>query len=112
MPSRLLIGASARIHYPGSAGKPEFGISRGLQLLNVTYGGTLLQDIPTQCPEALHHRVPGKCEHHDQGIKDLAPDFVAGVQWHPEFHEPSDPVTRDDMAILHDLLAAARQARG
>ena len=144
-----------------AAGKPVFGICRGLQLLNVTYGGTLLQDIATQRPQALHHRVAGKYEHHHhsvefvpgthlaslfpdvarattnsihhQGIKDLAPDFVvearcpedgmieavrrrgpvfvAGVQWHPEFHDPGDPATLDDTPILLDFLAAARRAR-
>ena len=70
---------------------------------------------------------------HHQGIKDLAPGFVveatcpedgmveairgpgpgylAGVQWHPEFHLPDDPVTLDDSVILRDFLAAARAAR-
>jgi putative glutamine amidotransferase len=144
-----------------AAGKPVFGICRGLQLLNVTYGGTLLQDIGTQWPSALPHRVASRYEHHHhavefvsgtrlaglfagmkrattnsihhQGIKDLAPGFVvearcpddgmveairmtgpgfvAGVQWHPEFHEPDDPATLDDTPILLDFLAAARSAR-
>ncbi len=144
-----------------AAGKPVFGICRGLQLLNVTFGGTLLQDIGTQRPEALDHRMLGKYEQHfhrvefvpgshlaalypglsaattnsihHQGIKDLAPGFVvearcpddgmveairrpgpgfvAGVQWHPEFHLPGDPVTLDDAPILHDFLQAARAAR-
>jgi len=144
-----------------AAGKPVFGICRGLQLLNVTYGGTLLQDIATQRPEALDHRMLGRYEHHHheveflpgthlaslfpdvsrattnsihhQGIKALAPGFVveahcpedgmieairrhgpgfvAGVQWHPEFHDPDDPTTLDDTPILHDFLAAARAAR-
>ena len=71
---------------------------------------------------------------HHQGIKDLAPGFVvearcpedgvveavrrpgegfvAGVQWHPEFHEPGHPQTLDDRPILQDFLAAARAARG
>ena len=143
------------------AGKPVFGICRGLQLLNVAYGGTLLQDIGTQRPQALSHRVAGKYEQHfhavefvpgtrlaglfagtsrattnsihHQGIKDLAPGFVveahcpddgmieavrrvgpgfvAGVQWHPEFHRPGDPVTLDDTPILRDFLEAAAAAR-
>jgi putative glutamine amidotransferase len=86
------------------AGKPVFGICRGLQLLNVMFGGTLWQDIPTQRPGAHAHRVPGKYEKHfheieiepgsrladlypgvrravtnsihHQGIKALAPGFV------------------------------------
>jgi putative glutamine amidotransferase len=145
-----------------AARKPVFGICRGLQLLNVSFGGTLLQDIGTQRPEALDHRVAGKYEHHfhsiefvpgthlaalyggvtrattnsihHQGIKDLAPGFfvearcpedgmieairgagpgfVAGVQWHPEFHRPDDPQTLDDTPILRDFLAAAARAKG
>jgi putative glutamine amidotransferase len=86
------------------AGKPVFGVCRGLQLLNVMFGGTLLQDIATQRPESREHRVLGKYERHfheielvpgtrlaqlypgvtravansihHQGIKDVAPDFV------------------------------------
>ena len=37
------------------AGKPVLGICRGLQLLNVAFGGTLYQDISTQVPGALTH---------------------------------------------------------
>lgn len=87
-----------------AAGKPVFGVCRGLQLINVAFGGTLLQDIPTQKPEALVHRdaqvydqnfhdlelVPntrletllaGASSYkinsiHHQGVKDLAPGFI------------------------------------
>jgi putative glutamine amidotransferase len=80
-----------------------FGVCRGLQLINVAFGGTLYQDISTQRPQALKHRdteaydqnfhelavVPktrlsqllaGSSSYkinsiHHQGIKDLAPGF-------------------------------------
>jgi len=87
-----------------NAGKPVFGICRGLQLINVAFGGTLYQDIPTQRPQALVHRdavaydlhfhdlavEPGSRldalladqtsrkinSVHHQGVKDLATGFV------------------------------------
>lgn len=86
-----------------AAGKPVFGICRGLQLINVAHGGTLYQDISTQKPGALVHRdaaaydlnfhtvevLPGtrlerllgdQHRHkinsvHHQGIKSVAPGF-------------------------------------
>jgi putative glutamine amidotransferase len=37
------------------AGKPVLGVCRGLQLINVAYGGTLYQDITQQVPKARRH---------------------------------------------------------
>ena len=143
------------------AGKPIFGVCRGLQLINVAFGGALYQDIETQHPGAQQHRNATTYDQHfhdiqilpdshlaklypnmprarvnsihHQGIKRLAPGFVvearcpedgvveairregepyvAGVQWHPEFHEPGHPRTLDDRAILADFLAACAAAR-
>ena len=86
-----------------AAGKPVFGICRGMQLINVAFGGSLYQDIATQLPEAQTHRasnydmnlhevkvepgtrlaelLPGRPSHrinsvHHQAVKDLAPEFV------------------------------------
>ncbi len=47
-----LLGAAVRQH------KPIFGICRGEQMINVYFGGTLWQDLPTEFPkhEVLHRR--------------------------------------------------------
>lgn len=36
---------------------PVLAICRGVQVLNVAAGGTLYQDLPTQTPSAVNHRV-------------------------------------------------------
>jgi len=38
---------------------PTFAICRGLQLLNVALGGSLVQDIPSQRPDSLDHDPAG-----------------------------------------------------
>ena len=40
-----------------SAGRPALGLCRGMQVINVAMGGSLYQDIPTQRPDALRHRM-------------------------------------------------------
>jgi putative glutamine amidotransferase len=43
-----------------SQGKPVFGICRGHQVINVALGGSLYQDIATQCPGMGCHRDEAK----------------------------------------------------
>jgi putative glutamine amidotransferase len=54
-------------------GKPVFGVCRGLQMMNVAFGGTLLQDISTQRPQSLVHR---DAQLYDRNFHEV--EFVAG----------------------------------
>lgn len=86
---------------------PLFGICRGIQILNVAYGGTLWQDLPTQRPSDVGHAMEppydrvvhevtlkagsrladtmgcgrlGVNSYHHQGVRDVAPGLEA-VAW-------------------------------
>ncbi len=45
--------------------KPILSICRGIQVLNVALGGSLIQDIPSQAPGALQHSFDDKVIPHD-----------------------------------------------
>jgi putative glutamine amidotransferase len=44
--------------------KPIFGICRGLQMVNVFMGGTLIPDIPTVANKKEHGKIDGKDQRH------------------------------------------------
>jgi len=112
------------------AGKPIFGICRGLQMLNVTFGGTLWQDIKTQQPLALEHMRTDLYERnvheveilpnthlstlypelrqgfvnsiHHQAIRTLAPGFVV------EARSPDDGIVEAIRREGHGFIAAVQ----
>ncbi|HUL48650.1 MAG TPA: gamma-glutamyl-gamma-aminobutyrate hydrolase family protein [Gemmatimonadales bacterium] len=53
-------------------GLPVLGICRGIQILNVAYGGTLYQDLPSERPTGIDHAD----ENRRHGIR-IAPDSLA-----------------------------------
>lgn len=93
-------------------GLPFLGICRGIQVINVALGGTLYEDIATQCEHPIRHayypdwprdlrahgvkvapdsrlaKIAGSIEFevnslHHQGLRDIAPDLRA-VAWAPD----------------------------
>jgi len=60
-----------------SRGKPVLGICRGLQLINVAFGGTLYQDITLQHGGAREHHDPDAFDQHFHEIT-----FVPGSGLH------------------------------
>lgn len=153
---------SALIHEFMAQKKPVLGICRGAQIINVALGGSMLQDIATQRPDALNHRnwdiydqnfhdiiiEPGsKLEKlykdsktpyqglktntiHHQGLNKLGrglvaeacspkdgiieairfsgPEYVVGIEWHPEFQDPADATLLSSKPFLTEFLNEAR----
>ena len=149
------------LHEFVEARKPVLGICRGAQLINVAFGGTLYQDLPTQMEtSATPHlaesydqnahavqfaeggllqrlfkdKPPGKVVSvHHQAVRVLgrelvaeatSPDdgvieairwtgrsFVLGLQWHPEFHHPSNSDLLDCTPVLDEFLGSVRKRR-
>ena len=46
-----------------------------------------------------------------EAIRATGPGYVAGVQWHPEFHDPENGQLLDGGPLLHDFLGFADAAR-
>ncbi len=59
---------------------PMLGICRGMQMMNVFYGGTLIQDIPTEVSTEVQHRTP------------------------PPYDKPAHSVTIDEDSLLYRII--------
>ena len=57
---------------------PVLGICRGMQILNVAFGGTLIQHLPETFGHEDHRRVPGNFDEADHDVR-LVRDSLAAV---------------------------------
>jgi putative glutamine amidotransferase len=58
---------------------PVLGICRGMQLINVAYGGTLLQHLPERFGHHEHLRVAGTFDGADHDVDLIAGSLAAGA---------------------------------
>jgi len=62
-----------------AADLPVLGICGGMQALNVSLGGTLIQDIPSQVVEPLPHRAPGPATKHAHPVRITAKSLLSRI---------------------------------
>jgi putative glutamine amidotransferase len=65
--TELALFAAAR-----ERGIPVLGICRGIQLINVAMGGTLVQDLPSERPSSIQHDQPDAANARTHGIRLVA----------------------------------------
>ena len=90
---------------------PLLGICRGIQVLNITLGGTLYQDIPSQVPESICHTPKT-----DKAVNTHAVRIQAGSRLHKLLHKREIWVNGKHHQALKDLatglVVAARAKDG
>jgi putative glutamine amidotransferase len=64
---------------------PVLGICRGMQLINVAFGGTLRQHLPDELGHEEHRRTPGSFEGADHDVR-LTPGSLAARAAGEELH--------------------------
>ncbi|MET8678707.1 gamma-glutamyl-gamma-aminobutyrate hydrolase family protein [Streptomyces sp. NPDC004647] len=87
-----------------AAGKPLLGICRGMQLLNVALGGTLVQHLPESVGHDGHCGAPGVFTPHEVKpvpgtlLDKVLPEAVAVPSYH---HQAVDRLGRGLLACAH-----------
>ena len=103
------------------AGVPVFGICRGLQVVNVAFGGTLVQDIPSERPSAVvHQRARDEKTRRDHAVVVTARTLLAAIAGpgdpsvNSRHHQAIEGVGRGlaVTAVAPDGLAEAIEAPG
>ena len=100
--------------------KPIMAICRGLQVLNVCFGGTLIEDIPTYCKsDILPRQSEGKCDF-SHAVKVIADTPLSDLVRKESFkvnsfdHQAIDSIGKGllPMAFADDVIIEAVFATG
>lgn len=92
-------------------GTPLFAICFGMQILNVHRGGTLIQDIPSDLPQAIKHQQGAPRDRPSHAVRLLPESNLAGLRKaeqalvNSHHHQAVETIGRD-------LMAAAWAADG
>jgi putative glutamine amidotransferase len=95
---------------------PLLGVCRGMQVLNIAFGGTLLQHLPDRFGHEEHRRTPGSFEDSDHDVR-LTPDSLAAQaagellhgtksHHHQGVDRIGDGLTVTGMSTLDELVEA------
>ncbi len=95
---------------------PVLGICRGMQLMNVAFGGTLKQHLPDEYGHEDHRRFPGSFDGADHDVRLSAGSLAAsaaGQELHPTkshhhqgIDEVGDGLVVTGLSVLDDLPEA------
>lgn len=102
-------------------GIPLLAICFGMQVLNVSRGGTLIQDIPSEMPEAINHQQGAPRERRSHRVRLLEGSLLAqlagndGVLVNSHHHQAIETVGRELVATAwtaDGLVEALEDPRG
>ncbi|HUC72759.1 MAG TPA: gamma-glutamyl-gamma-aminobutyrate hydrolase family protein [Stellaceae bacterium] len=88
---------------------PVLGICGGQQLLNVALGGTLIQHIPDEVPDALPHRQPNPRNEPGHDVRIVAGTLlhrIAGTEHLPVNSAHHQAVKKAGPGVVIDAVAA------
>ena len=90
---------------------PVFAICRGIQLLNVAFGGTLIQDLPSQRPGKIDHDPPSPRDRRSHRVTINEASRLAQILGETRFEANSFHHQAVD-AVGEGLVATARAPDG
>lgn len=101
------------------AGKPVFGICRGMQLINIAFGGTLYQDLIADAATQEQHVLPDRYDEYSHGLRIAPGSWLSSTysgleiaQVNSIHHQAINTLGRDLIAEAWSLDGVIEAVRG